>query len=293
MTPIYLEAPAKVFDDPPFILCHEKEEDRLLKTLEKWPKIENPLHLGVSGLHNYSIMWQRKSELGLIVDINLRTKTIHEVAQKCFLLCKTPHAFVDEWIKEIEQLEDGHSYFDITTKERVRNELRAESSFLGSQEAYDYVSHLFKEKKIIVQIADITAPKTVQVIQEWLKQNQLQFDSIYLSNVGDSYWLNRCRQVNLNEPDETFPQKIAPLLHSNSLIIASSMDDSLRLNVYSQDDYIKQSDAISKVDTPWKKYICVIAAVIGGIILLITGIAFIYYLYKAAQKLKPSASSLL
>ena len=145
------------------------------------------LHVGVSGLQNLDMIAARRSNFGVLLDINPNMQKVMSVVRD---ICRSEpkvnrQEFVSAFINRIST--DPELWDDETKKEfQLSNFQRkaAESwSWLSSEDSFDHVRALFLEDRIISINLNFSNVENVERIARWARQNGVAIDTVYISNI--------------------------------------------------------------------------------------------------------------
>lgn len=193
--------------------------------LAKIPLIIQPCHIGFSGWHNFDIMAQRFSERALICDINPENALFLYYVLKNVRLCKNRFEFIKQmslFIKEKQyvgsrenkdrnplwgqvgpssinfslNVNEEEPYTDhFSVVEEVELELQRTTSWLYTDERYAHIKKLAQGDKIALITENICAAESFADIARILRDNAIQVDTVYVSNIGE--WMNTEKERNL------------------------------------------------------------------------------------------------
>ncbi len=153
-------------------------------------------HMGVAAFHNFDIMAIRKSERGIIFDINPDNRKFMKGILRILRSSSSRIAFIDTVVREYiscvpHPICIAMSFdpsFD-TDKDELRGQLRKETSWLFTEERFNHIKRLAAEGKIAVITVDIRQTTTFERLTRILRDNGIVIDSVYLSNVGT--WMDQ------------------------------------------------------------------------------------------------------
>jgi len=163
-------------------------------------------YLGVGTDQNYLLAGWAKSDLIVVVDFDIYIVDLHRVYQLFFEEAETHEDFLMRWSPERE--EEGLALIDERYAERedydrvrkaykiarqlvwarLRNvkkayDKRGIGTFISDQEQYDHIRTLAKSGRIFAVRGDFTANETMVGVQKAMKDSDLDFHVVYLSNV--------------------------------------------------------------------------------------------------------------
>ncbi|KTD50807.1 hypothetical protein [Legionella quateirensis] len=186
--------------------------------LAKFPKIKQGCHIGFSGWHNFDIMAQRRSSIALICDLNPENALFLSTALKYVCACSDRFQFIEEFTKFVKKhnyiglrsnqdrdpwmgvvsplsikfcfnVVDEYPYTDhYSVIEEVDLELYRETSWLYTDERYEYIKKLALMDKIALITENICSSDVFRHIVQILHFNTIQIDTVYLSNIAE--WID-------------------------------------------------------------------------------------------------------
>lgn len=183
---------------PPF--ARTIEDWRLmLRLLSHTPKAQghNSLHIGFSGFLNLDIMAERKSEFGILLDINDRTAELFKVLAEVI----TQEESVDnnEFAKAFDnRIAETGDYFrrGMALGGIIDSWLNDENSWLGNKDKFKHIRNMFVNERIVFFRADIRQQRSsdetenaFDAIAAWAEKHGVVVDTLYISNIYE--WLLR------------------------------------------------------------------------------------------------------
>lgn len=194
-------------------------------TLINIPAIAKPFHIGFSGWHNFDIMAQRQSARGLICDLNPENALFLYYVLFSVRACDNRLQFIDKitnfikensyvgsrtntnrmpWLGKISPLSikfslnvsDEPPFSDhYAVIEEAGLELQRETSWLYTDDRYNHIRKLALEDKIALITESICAVNVFNNIVQVLRDNMVQIDTVYVSNISE--WIYTSEERNL------------------------------------------------------------------------------------------------
>ncbi len=208
-----------------YINTNEHGVTNTSNTLANIPFIPKPFHIGFSGWHNFDIMAQRQSARGLICDINPENALFLHYALTFVRACNNRLQF----IKQITNFIKENSYVGARTNtnkapllgkvspfsvkfslnvsdeppfsdhysviEEVELELKRKTSWLYTDDRYNHIRKLALEDKIAFITESICAVDIFNNISRVLRDNMIQIDTVYVSNISE--WIDTSEERSL------------------------------------------------------------------------------------------------
>ncbi len=149
-------------------------------------------YIGVSGLQNLNYMAERGSDYGVIVDMNTQTIDLWKLTEAAMKApgVKTPEQFEKEFRRRLPA-SGVKLYQDELSKFTSLRE--TPYSWLGDPAKFAHVRKMFLEDRIAFFRANLTNPKTFQVLRKALDRQGIAVDLVYLSNVWE--WMQNQEQM--------------------------------------------------------------------------------------------------
>ncbi|KTD57674.1 hypothetical protein [Legionella shakespearei] len=208
-----------------YINTNERGSAETARTLAQKPLITQACHIGFSGWHNFDIMAQRLSTRALICDINPenalflyhvlklvgrytdRQEFVRQMSQfvkKSHYVGARKNIGRDPWLYSIESTsisfslnvseeppyDDHYSVF-----EEVELEFQRPTSWLFTDERYAHIRRLALTDKIALITESICAVETFASIAKLLRENSVQIDTVYVSNISE--WIDTPKERDL------------------------------------------------------------------------------------------------
>lgn len=162
------------------------------------------VHVGFSGMINLDIMAKQQSAYGVIGDVNENMLRYYQMIKHVLndpqltglSLFEARHRFCELLIQAFDQqqmfsLDTGAIRMERVTQ--LRELLKDETSWLGTDKGFEYIRGMFKEGRISVIPLDIRDTAKFSAIAGWLKKRGLRVDTIYTSNIdryfSDDPWM--------------------------------------------------------------------------------------------------------
>lgn len=198
-----------------YINTNEHEVKATAVTLSQLPLIDHSCHIGFSGWHNFDIMAQRNSSRGIICDLNPENALFLSLVLFNIRQCNSRFEFIDKishfintnrydglrsnkdrepWLGTVNALsikfslnvsEEPPYSQHYSIKEEVPLELKRETSWLYTDARYEYIRKLALSDKIALITEDICKTDTFAGIAQMLKENMIQIDTVYVSNIAE------------------------------------------------------------------------------------------------------------
>jgi len=172
----------------PFLQTNEAVYPHTYDYLAMTRKQEVPtMHVGVSGLQNLDMIAARRSNFGVLIDINPNMQKVMKIARD--ICCSKPKVsrqdfvstFINQTSTDLELWDDeAKKEFQISN---FRRQAETSWSWLSSDDSYDHVRALFLENRIISINLDFSNVEYVERIARWAQQNSVAIDTVYISNI--------------------------------------------------------------------------------------------------------------
>jgi hypothetical protein len=218
----------------------------------------NGCHIGFSGWHNFDIMTQRKSARGIICDINPENALFIHYVLNVVRQSSSRDDFMEKMIAFVQSIPSLISYvrnpgpihplaFQVNVSEdplyrayrdevtrstaddtiaQIKTELKRPTSWLFTEERFQFIKALAENDLIVTLTEDICATKTFFDIVSLLRRNGQHIDSLYVSNIVDGL---RGQAVSL------CIETIKAILHGGDAILIYS-DKSLEQHLLTADN---------------------------------------------------------
>jgi|GEM_PF-4644762 len=223
-----------------FFTANELGASHVLNILKTHPFKENHCHIGVSGLFNWSIAVAAKAEMLVMVDINPKMIEFNQLARDVLIRANDGHDFASSLAKYCMQTKnfkysnyrgrnchaDGTSVDETTHADKKRskdndqwfielfeNAFNGPYSVFQEEGSFQYLQKMVREGKIIVLHGNLTDVSTIKKVGDTLKNHQLIFGTVYLSNAYE--WINKFNPKN----NIAFLASLSELTNPDTLII--------------------------------------------------------------------------
>lgn len=220
-----------------YISTNEEGVSDIRQAINQIPTVPQSCHIGFSGWYNFDIMTMRKSTYGIICDFNPHNKIFIEKTLEILRRSLDRESFVEEmscFVKEIIQdrikkvntpAYDDCLQFSLNVNtdcndemEEIRNELTREGSWLATNEGFQYIKNLAFKDQITAITINITDTDRFQSIAKILRDNSIEMDSLYLSNICNYMGSNICNDKGLNEK-KAFAATVNALIKPDTIVI--------------------------------------------------------------------------
>lgn len=235
-----------------YINTNEKGVSNLMMALCKQPLIAEAFHVGFSGWHNFDIMAQRRSSRALICDINPENALFLYYALKYirrhnnrFEFIKAMTLFVKNHtyegtrtnayresllgkvspksIKFCLNVSEEYPYAEhFTVLEEIGLELKRETSWLYDDARYAHIRNLAVNDKIALITESICETQTFFAISRVLRDNSVQIDTLYVSNISEWMFTPAVRN--------SFIQTVQLFMSDNQTILIDAQINSFEEN---------------------------------------------------------------
>ncbi|MDP8212658.1 MAG: hypothetical protein P9X22_05115, partial [Candidatus Zapsychrus exili] len=173
----------------PFFHTNESKFDEMLSEL--WgstPFYENEIrvHIGTSGLQNLDIMASRKSQYGIIIDINPEVMELFKIISNIMKQNDTVNASI--FTKKLsERIKDHYAQKKVgVLSVKVGNLLYNLENFMFGfvkyEKTFQHIRKMFIEDRIIAINQDYFNSDFFNKLNEWLNKNKPFADTLYVSN---------------------------------------------------------------------------------------------------------------
>jgi hypothetical protein len=202
------------------------------------PKELQTIHIGCATWHNLDIMCLRQSSYGLIVDFNPKNSEFIKKTVDLIKVSESREIFKQKMIEYLNSLkgEEKNLFFHRDQKglptERIEKELTREGSWLQNEENYFFIKSLVTDDRLVAITEDITNCQTFLSIREYLNENNVSVDTVYLSNISNFMQSDSDRKlfaksvkslladetILINCPKFVVPNQKSIILHQQSLL---------------------------------------------------------------------------
>ncbi|MBA4696142.1 MAG: hypothetical protein H2069_01985 [Legionella sp.] len=198
------------YSDMVYLGTNENYKESFAK-LSKINRVNDGCHFGFSSWHNFDIAAQRRSNRIIICDINPENALfLHETLQ-ILRDAKDSRDFIRKMIDYVKENEfitadgkcinkdfsksiffsdnvsDNEIYREIKSLEDELNiELIRPLSWVSDANSFNHIKKLANLDRIVLLTEDICTTETFIKITNLLKDNGVQIDSLYLSNIADA-----------------------------------------------------------------------------------------------------------
>lgn len=189
-----------------FVVSDERHHFHFRKDIENLGGV----FIGIGTNQNFAMASWARPDLLILVDFDQMIIDVHNAYRAAFLHAPDPRAFVDLWTKENKKTFEqaiattwtdkgerrsalrGYRYARRRVLRRLREVRRIyakadQSSYLSSQEDYDYLVSLYKANRVISVRGDLTLNGALQKLAALLHQQKRTVRTLYLSNT-ESYF---------------------------------------------------------------------------------------------------------
>jgi len=190
--------PIKTLTDVPldklgYVLCNEKGQETVLRKLQHVhsPSTTPRVHLGFSCWFNFDLLAQRESDLGIICDFDSNMIATLDLMKKAILCSETREKFIELFWESLEKAEGFGGRLQDEEKFLNYDDFREKylgRGWLKTEESFTKIQNMYREDQIIHRQLDICDKKAFGEIATWLRENDLQFDTLYSSNIPE--WLH-------------------------------------------------------------------------------------------------------
>lgn len=218
------------------------------KILLGTPKVNGGCHIGFSGMHNFDIMAMRKSEYGIICDFNPDNKRFLNLLVDLTKISPNRESFVKKliaFIKENEKVASKELFqspslprssitFSLNVDsmldpdQEVAGELYREGSWLSTDEGFATIKEMALKDKIIAITQDIRSTENFKAIAKTLRDNSLEIDTLYTSNIFE--------YMETGADKESFLGTVKALRQQDTMVIQVKKGPGLVQEVFSGSD---------------------------------------------------------
>jgi len=182
---------------------------------------EKTVHIGLAGMFNFDMLAARKTGYAILLDKNERQieafRLMRNVIGAAINSTEFVRSFLDALQKRYDYFFPNHEEFE-KFSESFKFGLTQSDSWLGNAEDFDWIRNMFREGRILSYRADVANANLFRAIGDWMGRQQLELDSVYLSNVPE--WLLENRGGGIVRKNVAgFYQGLLPLLLPQTLII--------------------------------------------------------------------------
>lgn len=201
-----IRAPS-LYLDMIYINTNENNVAETFQKLKQLSPIVEGCHIGFSGWHNFDIIAQRQSSRAVICDrnpenalflyhvlIHLRKSVNRLDFIEKIINYVEKHGYPDAFIEKTDQTSinffanaslDPMYEYCFSMADEITIELKRENSWLYSDVKYNHLKTLAMGDKIALITQDIRETDTFTKIKWLLINNNIQIDTLYLSNIAD------------------------------------------------------------------------------------------------------------
>ena len=200
----------------PYIVSNESGTDTTLKSLRRENTGRGDVHVGVAGLFNLDVIAARRSFYGVMVDRDNKISRFFEELGRIIQGASTREDFITKFLEFIESPK-GSGY--ISSKE-LRKDLLNPNGWLANEESFAYIKKMFQEKRLFFYRVDLRNNDVFGKISEWLDENGLRVDTLYISNIRDWFFKNSKGKI-LQGYNDALNRSLSLIADSRTQIIES------------------------------------------------------------------------
>lgn len=203
-----------------YITTNETNLAATRELLRKHPRPSNEkptIHIGCATWHNFDMMFERKSNYGLIVDFNPQNAKFIEKTIEIINLSESRDSFKENMLIFLNSLkgEQRNVFFHKDQEglptDRIEKELKREGSWLETEESYLFIKKLASTERLVSITEDITNFETFSRIRKFLDRNNMAIDTLYLSNI--------CNFMNTDSNKKAFEKSIKHMLRGETILV--------------------------------------------------------------------------
>jgi len=203
-----------------YVLSNEKGQTKLFSELAPVSTRSNGIHLGFACWLNFDLIALRKPQFAILCDIDTDMIALLDLIKETVKTSSTQDEFIEAFWQKLSKTNNFSGLLgkkEILNKERFREKMQSKG-WLSSQENFLTVKQMYFDGKIIHRVLNVTdtSGKFTQ-IQSWARENQLAFDTIYLSNIVE--WV-KGNQTPMN-------QNIDKLMDAQTCVISAWKENPL------------------------------------------------------------------
>jgi len=179
-----------------YFISNESNSDILLKIPKREVMQPDTIHIGFACGINFDLIARRKPSKALICDVDPKMFKSYSIIKKALSLAKTREKFIelvlsDEDIQEAMGIVDTpkDQWKDGFFSSRFYELLESPTSWLSSDESFQFVKGFFQEERCRFLDVNILNSEKMGQIADWAKESDLRIDSVYFSNINE--WLSR------------------------------------------------------------------------------------------------------
>lgn len=234
-----------------FATSNEVGQTQVLHNLRKAKKFPGGGHLGISGLYNWDIIAQMKSEFAVLIDFNPKVAVFNRNMLAILAEASSPKDFerraLIQMDKDLEadggfyafnvRYDDmhvkyhGRNFSDLPKIEQLKYQLkrmRHREHGALSKENFPFLQKMAREGRIVPLHLDFCDTKAIQTIASAVHEGGHFFSSIYLSNIYD--------YLQSTTSNQTFKQNLAALSRPCTCVVDTcligDLDDSIHSFVF-------------------------------------------------------------
>lgn len=158
---------------------------------------EKRCHIGCEAFFNFDIMCMRKSNYGIIFDLNPRNKKLIIIIQKLIITSNSRKDFIEKLTEKLTPIVENDKELKNNEKiinkydqnecplQRINKELERDNSWLSTDENFAHIKSLFEKNQIIAITQNIANNQQFLFLVTKLHNQGICIDSIYLSNLSN------------------------------------------------------------------------------------------------------------
>ncbi len=224
-------------DDTIYANSNESNYQTVLESIRKARgALNGGVHIGVSGIQNLDMMAARRSQWGVLIDINKRTGEFFELIGRIFQRYPaiSREEFKARLVVEMNNYQVGGksllNYFFNSRMSLInfKDDINQEYSWLADDDRFEYIKQLFLKDRIVTINGNIADQILFAKIADWARKYGVRIDTLYLSNVLD--WVR-----DTNEQD--LYQNIMSVADDQTIILDSANPEGVHLLIRKSHEY--------------------------------------------------------
>ena len=187
-----------------YITTNEEGQRAIAEQLTLTQPVSNGCHIGFSGWHNFDIMALRNSSRGIICDANPKNalflhatlNILRNSASRDYFISKMVEYVSNQGNQDDKHPENNSQSINFMVNyhlpaesdspaDEIKAHLLEQSGWLINDERFHHIKRLAETDKITLITEDICTTATFITLRKILRDNAVQVDSLYLSNISN------------------------------------------------------------------------------------------------------------
>lgn len=218
-----------------YSICNEIGTNEVIEKIRRTDpkKREKNVHIGCGGWYNLDVIFHRRSDYGIIFDVNHDCLNFMRKTLEVILKCEKRYDFKEEMLKYIKEnkrcflspqveanLKDSldksikvtknakSSRYTVDIENVFDVEDKRENSWIHNDEGYEYIRNLVLEGRLFIMNQNVENVEAFKEMKKELVKKELKVDTLYTSSI--------CSFVD----KEKFKESIKELVDFDSLLLS-------------------------------------------------------------------------